>query len=355
MNRVVMNNGSIRVEADALRGFAREIFVRANLPPDDAEAVADILVWANLRGVDGHGVLRLPRYLHLIGLGLMNPRPEIREIRETPASVVIEADRALGPVAFGRAMARAIDKARSAGIGLGLVRNTTHAGAVGYYTLRAVAENMAGVVIATSLPNMAYHGARAPGVATSPIAIAVPGAAHAPLMLDMATAVASFGKLAQARHAGTAIPEGMALTRDGDPTTDPARAAIPMPLGGPKGAGLALMFECLTSLVVGNPLVEAELTGPEGERRHNQNGLLLAIDIAAFIDVEAYGASLDRMVELIKALPKAPETDEILVPGERGDRVLEERRRDGIPIAAGTWRALAEAADRLGVDLPDIL
>ena len=96
----------------------------------------------------------------------------------------------------------------------------------------------------------------------------------------------------------------------------------------------------------------AELTGVEGERRHNQNAFLLAIDIAAFIDVETYGASVDRMVELIKALPKAPDTDEILVPGERGDRVLEERGRSGIPLAPGTWRALSEAAESLGVDMP---
>jgi ureidoglycolate dehydrogenase (NAD+) len=350
-----MNDASIRVAANALRDFAREAFMRADMPPDHAETVADILVWANLRGVDGHGVLRLPRYLHLIGLGLMNPRPEIREIRETAASVVIEADRAPGPVALGIGMARAIDKARITGIGLGLVRNTTHGGAVGYYVQQAVRDNMAGIVATTSLPNMAYHGARAPGVATSPLAIGVPGGNHAPLVLDMATAIASFGKLAQARHAGTSLPEGWALTGDGEPTTNPARAAIPMPLGGPKGAGLALMFECITSLLVGNPLIEAELNGAEGERRHNQNGFLLAIDIAAFIDVESYGASVDRMVELIKALPKAPETDEILVPGERGDRVLEERSRDGIPLAPGTWRALGEAAESLGVDMPATL
>ena len=350
-----MNDVSIRVSADALRGFAREAFIRADMPPDHAETVADILVWANLRGVDGHGVLRLPRYLHLIGLGLMNPRPEIREIRETPASVVIEADRALGPIALGLGMARAIEKARTTGIGLGLVRNTTHGGAVGYYVQQAVRDNMAGIVATTSLPNMAYHGARAAGVATSPLAIGVPGGNHAPLVLDMATAIASFGKLAQARHAGVTLPEGWALTGAGEPTTDPVQAAIPMPLGGPKGAGLALMFECITSLLVGNPLIETELTGAEGERRHNQNGFMLAIDIAAFIDVETYGASVDRMVELIKALPKAPDTDEILVPGERGDRVLEERSRDGIPLAPGTWRALGEAAESLGVDLPATL
>ncbi len=347
-----MNEVSIRVEADALREFAREVLMRADMPLDHAETVADILVWANLRGVDGHGVLRLPRYLYLIGLGLMNPRPDMREVRETPASVVIEADRALGPVALGLGMARAIDKAKTAGIGLGLVRNTTHSGAVGYYVRQAVRENMAGVVTTTSLPNMAYPGARAPGVATSPIAIGVPGGDHAPLMLDMATAIASFGKLAQARHTGATLPEGWALTGAGDPTTDPGQAAIPMPLGGPKGAGLALMFECISGLLVGNPLVEAELTGVEGERRHNQNAFLLAIDIAAFIDVETYGASVDRMVELIKALPKAPDTDEILVPGERGDRVLEERGRSGIPLAPGTWRALSEAAESLGVDMP---
>jgi LDH2 family malate/lactate/ureidoglycolate dehydrogenase len=347
-----MNDARVRVAADALRAFAREVFIRADLPPDHAETIADILVWANLRGVDGHGVLRLPRYLHLIGLGLMNPRPEIREIGETLASVTIEADRALGPIALKLGMSRAIEKARRAGIGLSLIRNTTHTGAVGYYIQQAVRESMAGIVATSSLPNMAYHGARAAGVATNPIAIGVPGSKHPPVVLDMATAIAPFGKLAQARHAGMTLPEGWALTSAGEPTTDPHQAAIPMPVGGPKGAGLALMIECITSLLVGNPLIEAELTGAEGERRHNQNGFLLAIDIAAFIDVKTYGASLDRMVELIKDLPKAADTDEILVPGERGDRVFEDRSRNGIPLAPGTWRALGEAAADLRVDMP---
>jgi ureidoglycolate dehydrogenase (NAD+) len=290
----------------------------------------------------------VPRYLQFIDLGFARPDAEMHIVSDAPSTFVLEADRAFGPVALDRGMKRAIDKARTAGICWGLVRNTTHCGAVGYYALQAARADMVGIVMSTSIPNMAYHGARKPGVATSPIAIAVPGADHAPIMLDMATAIAAVGKLVQARNAGTSIPEDWALTAAGEPTTDPNQAAIPMPLGGPKGAGLALMFECLTSLLVGNPLIEQELTGPEGVRRHNQNAAVIALDIAPFIDPAIYRASVDRMVAALKTLPRAAGTDEILVPGERGDRVLIERRHveshqpapppgDGVYSAAARW------------------
>lgn len=350
-----MPPATVRVEPGALEAFVREVFTSAGLAAADAATVADILVWANLRGVDSHGVLRVPRYLQFIDLGLARIEAEMRITIDTPSTFVLEADRAFGPVALDRAMKLAIDKARVTGLCWGLVRNTTHCGAVGYYALQAARADMAGIVFSTSIPNMAYHGARMPGVATSPIAIAVPGQDHAPVMLDMATAIAAVGKLAQARNAGLSIPEGWALTAAGEPTTDPKQAVIPMPLGGPKGAGLALMFECLTSLFVGNPLIEQELTGPEGVRRHSQNAAVIAIDIAPFIDPATYRANVDRMIAAIKTLPRAEGTDEILVPGERGDRVLVERHRDGIPLPPGTWRGLGEVAQRFAIDPPPTL
>ncbi len=344
-----------RVTAEALQRCSCEILERAGLKPDDAQKVAEVLVWANLRGTDSHGVIRLPRYLRLIDYGLMNATPDIRKIRETPASVIIEADRAVGAVGMSVGMEHAIEKARNVGIGWALVRGSTHSGAIGYFALQAARENMIGMAISTSLPNMAYHGARGAGVATSPIAIAAPGAEHAPLMLDMSTGIVSFGKLAHARHAGQPIPAGWALDNDGNPTTDPAEAAIPMPMAGPKGSGLALMFECLTSLLVANPLISQDITAPPRGRRHNQNGLAVAIDIAAFMDPDEYKHSVDETVAALKTLTPAEGFDEILVPGERGDRVMVERSNDGIPLAPGTWDALSEAATQHGIDMPEPL
>jgi ureidoglycolate dehydrogenase (NAD+) len=241
------------------------------------------------------------------------------------------------------------------GIGWALLRHSSHSGAIGYFARMAADADMIGMSITTSLPNMAYHGARGTGVATSPIAISAPGLEHAPLTLDMATGIVSFGKLAVARHSNEPIPEGWALTSDGEPTTDAATAAIPMPLGGPKGSGLALMFECLTSLLVANPLIAPDISAPPRGKRHNQNGLCVAIDIAAFMDPIEYKKSIDDTIAALKSLPVSDEVDEILVPGERGDRVLVERTRDGIPVAHGTWKALEAAAKDLGVAMPETL
>ncbi len=348
-----MDGAARRVDAGDLEAFITAVFVAAGTSRDDARLIAEVLVWANLRGVDSHGALRVPGYLRRIRTGEFNPRPEIRVVADMPAAAVIDADQAYGPVGMTRAMDIAIDKARACGIGAAFVRRITHMAAIGHYALRAAAADMLGVVIGTSRPNMAYHGARAAGVATSPIAIAAPGMDHAPLMLDMATAVASVGKLMFARDSGRALEPGWALDRSGTPTTDPAQGVLPMPMGGPKGAGLSLMFECLTGLLVGNPLI-APAIGPAKETAHSQNALALAIDIAAFSDPARYRKDVDALIAALKTLLRAEGHDEILVPGERGDRVLAERRRDGIPLPAGTWDRLREDADRMGVAMPRV-
>jgi LDH2 family malate/lactate/ureidoglycolate dehydrogenase len=336
------------VAAEALQRLAADIFARAGMPQADAAVVADVLVWANLRGVDTHGVTRILRYVELIEAGDMNPRPAIAVRTETPASVLIEADRAAGPVAMMRATVEALRKAREAGIGLALVRATTHTAALGYYTLAAAREGMAAIALAGSWPIMAYHGARAAGVSTSPISIAVPGG-HEPLVLDMATSVVSMGKLNQAKRTGEAIPAGWALDKDGNPTTDPRAAQIPLPMAGPKGSGLSLMIECITSLVVANPLLAESLEGtPEGQR-HRQNGLVIAIDLARFGDPKSFRHEVDRLVKALKSLPVDPTAGEILMPGERGRRTFERRSRDGIPIPRAIYGELEALAKRLGV------
>ncbi|MGB0630971.1 MAG: Ldh family oxidoreductase [Alphaproteobacteria bacterium] len=341
------------VAAQALSDFAANLFSAAGLPPDDATLVAKVLVWSNLRGVDSHGVLRIPGYLARVENGISNPTPDIRKITDLPAAAVLDANGAFGQVALARATDIAIEKAGEAGIGLCLIRHATHMGAIGYFALEIAAEGMAGIAINTSRPNMAYPGARTAGLATSPIAISVPGAVHAPLMLDMATATQSMGKIQLARDTGAALGDGWAIDADGNPTTDPNKAVIPTALGGHKGGGLALMFECLTSLMVANPLIAPFLEDAPDGRKHMQNGLLIAIDISKFGDVGIYAREVDRLAEAIKALPRAQGTDEILVPGERGDRVLEQRRADGIPLAEGTWKRLAEVASKLGVEMPE--
>ncbi len=341
-----------RVSAAALREFTRDVFVRVGLPPEDAEVEAEVLVWANLRGVDSHGVLRIPWYVELVDRGDMNPRPKIQVLKETVATALLDADRAFGPVVTTAAMRRAIAKARQAGLGWVLIRNTTHQGAMAYYALMAAEAGLAGLAIVCSPPNMAPHGARAAGVHNSPIAIAVPGARRRVLVLDMATSVAAGGKLRLAVDRGVPIPEGWALDREGRPTTDARRATTLLPMGGPKGSGLALMFETLTSLMAGNPLLAPAHAGAEGATRHRQNSVVAAIDIAAFTDLDAYRAEVDRLVEGLKRLPRADGVEAVQAPGEPEERTAEARARDGIPLPDGTRQNLRQVAARFGVPLP---
>jgi ureidoglycolate dehydrogenase (NAD+) len=339
------------VTAEVLTRFTTDIFVRAGMSDAHAAIVADALVWADLRGMDSHGVVRTPSYVEWTRRGDINATPRLVVETETAAVVVMDADRAAGPVAMTAAMTHAVSKARDAGVGLVLVRATTHTAALGYYTLIAAREGLAGIALAASTPLMAYHGARAAGVSTTPISIAMPGGADGPLLLDMSTGVIAMGKLVQARRNGEPLPAGAALDADGHPTTDAKRAVTPLPIGGPKGSGLALMVECLTSLVLGNPIAAEVLEGTAEGRRHRQNCFTLAIDIARFGDPRAFQREAARLIRTLKALPRAAGVDEILMPGERGRRMLEKRTREGIPVPAGVIAELAKVAESLGVKM----
>jgi len=347
-----MSNNEKRVPWETLSEFSRGIFVHAGMPPDDAQIETEVLIWANLRGVDSHGVLRIPWYIKSIDKGVMNPKPNIQVEKETPATLLVEADRALGPVVTNFAMAKAIEKAKKVGIGWSQIRNVTHQGAMGYYSQMAVKSDMAGIAIACHPPNTAPYGARAAGVHNSPIAIAVPAQRHAPLSLDMATSVAAGGKISLAIDKGVPIPIGWALDKYGNPTTDPKQAVTFVPVGGPKGSGLSLMFECLTGVMVNNPLLEPVLMGQRPASYHIQNSIVVAINIATFTDVQQYRDHIDNLIDGIKSLPRAEGFMEILVPGEPEERTYLERVKSGIPLPEGTISKLRVVAQRFGIKLP---
>jgi ureidoglycolate dehydrogenase (NAD+) len=168
----------------------------------------------------------------------------------------------------------------------------------------------------------------------------------------MATSIAARGKIDLAIDKGAPIPEGWALDKAGKPTTDPKLAAVLMPAGSYKGSGLALMFECLSSLFVGNPLLIPALQGKPGALTHRQNSVVAAVNIGTFTDVEAYKAQVDTLIDGLKALPPAQGVKEVLVPGEPEDMVHEERLRLGIPLPEGTIQNLRAVAERFGVKLP---
>lgn len=347
-----MSEPAVRIGKPDLNRFASAMFIAAGVERTLAEEWANVQVWANLRGVDSHGVLRIPRYLDLLASGSINPKPDMRVERRSGAAVLLEADRAPGPVAMTRAMQEAIDRACEVHIGWCAARNITHAGAIGYFALQAAQVGMAGIVMTASGPLMAYHGARKPGVSTNPLAIAIPTKNRRPYVLDMSTSTVAMGKILSARDAGAPVPPGWGVDADGADTTDPHRIATLLPLGGAKGAGLSFMIECLCSVATANPLVAPALRRQGGAEGPVLNGVAIAVDLSAFGDLDQFTRDADSLGEAISALPRARGVDRILLPGERGDAVLAERERDGIPIPKGTWARLLAAATRLGVTAP---
>ena len=340
----------MNISAERLERWVSQVFFRQGLVAEQARTVAKVLVWANLRGMDTHGVMRVPRYVDLIRDGDLNPRPAMSTREETAACVVLEADRAAGPVAMQRGTELAVEKARGAGAGVCLVRGTTHTAALGYYTHAAAAAGMAAIAFSASSPLMAYHGARTAGVSTAPLAIAVPGESG-PLALDMATGMVSMGKLMQARRSGEALPPDTVLDSNGNKTTDPRAAVLPLPLGGAKGSGLALLIECLVSLLTANPLLAEALEGTPLGERHRQNGAVIALDIARFVDPAYFRREVTRLGHAIKALPPQPDM-EVLLPGERGGLMAQERRRGGIPLSQPLYEELRALARSLDLEEP---
>ena len=347
-----MDQDTIRIPRDPLFEFTREVFTRVGMSPENATTEAEVLVWASQRGVDSHGVQLIAMYVDNVDKGYMNPKPNIQIIQETAATLFIEADRSFGPVVTTFTMNRLMDKAREAGIGWGLIRNTTHQGAMGYYAEMAAKQNMAGIALVCNPPNMAPTGARVAGVHNSPLAIAVPAQQRPPIIFDMATSVAAFGKIGVAIDKGISIPDDWAIDADGNPTTDPNEAKALLPAGGYKGYGLALMFECLSSVMMGNPLLGPCLHDQDPPLPFTQNSVVAAINIGSFTDPDGYRQNIDTLVAGLKGLPTVEGVDEVLVPGEPENKVSEERTRNGIPLPPGTAQKLRDVAQRFDIPLP---
>jgi ureidoglycolate dehydrogenase (NAD+) len=336
---------------DELGRFIRDVLVTHGARVQDAAIVAQGLVWANLRGGDGHGVSRLPRYVKLLAAGEIDPKAQPRLVHDRGATLMLDGGHGFGPVAVMEAAALAIERAKETGVCFALIRHTTHTGAIGRYAQWIAERGCAALLMGAGPTLMAYHGARVASMATSPIAIAVPSS-KGPIALDMATSTISNGKILQARATGAALPEGTVLTAAGEPTTAANGAEILLPLGGPKGSGLAFMFEMLASVLASAP-IQAPALGPQKRTRHTGNTAMLVIDIETFRPLMEFQTDADALAAVVKALPRRAGFDEILLPGERGSRTEIARRKTGIPIPAKLWEEL-EAIATAGVRMPDI-
>ena len=346
-----MTGESRLVTAADLKAWVRGVFTRVSVPQDDADTAADVLVSANIRGVDGHGVVRLPVYARRLRAGAINARPDIRVVQAGLAAVLIEGDNGLGVVTGARAMREAIWRAREYGAAAVSVRHSNHFGGAAYYAQMASAADLIGVSFSNTDPGMAPWGAVAAYLGTNPLAFAAPGGIEGGIVMDMATSQVSSGKVMLAARAGERIPFGWATDRAGRPTDDPhvALNGLMLPLGGYKGYGLALMVEILCGILSGSEFGSHTIDdGAEPYRPQDVGHLFVAIDIERFMPLEQFKARMQQMVDEIHACQPAEGVSLVYVPGEIEMETAALRQREGIPLPASVAADLATLGELVG-------
>ena len=336
-----------------LERFTAEVFERVGLPADDAARVAGLMTEADLSGADGHGIFRLPQYVRRIRAGGVNVRPQIRVTRTAPATALVDGDNGMGHLVMARAAETAIELARDAGVAWVGARRSNHAGPAALYALMPLAHDMIGIYTAVGNANhMPAWGGRENILSTNPIAIAIPTWEEPPVVLDMATSVAAYGKVKQYAQRGQTMPEGWMVDAEGRPITDPARAheGFLLPIGGYKGSGLAIALGLLAGVLNGAAFGRDVIDFNADDRSPTNTGhAIIALDVARFMPVEAFKREVDRHVRDIRGSERLPGVDAIRLPGERRQAHIRERTVRGIPLPAPLVAELDRVAATVGV------
>jgi LDH2 family malate/lactate/ureidoglycolate dehydrogenase len=323
------------------------------VPEDQASVVADVLVRADLRGTSSHGVLRLPAYVHKIQAGMLKPDTPWTCLRETPTTALYDAGMGLGPVAGLWGMKEAVKRAEQYGISAVGVRNASHFGIAAYYALQAVEAGMIGVSISNAAASMAPWGGVQAQLGTNPVCVAIPTQDEVPLVLDMAASVVARGKIRLAQREGQLIPQGWALDAKGQPTIDP-QAAIEgtlLPIGGPKGYGIALVNDILAGILTGSPSGVEVRSIHDLEHSSPVGFFFQALKIEAFSSPHEFFDRLGVQLTAIRNSPRARDVERIYIPGEIEWECERDRRQNGIPIGSATLKTLHELAEELGVQI----
>jgi LDH2 family malate/lactate/ureidoglycolate dehydrogenase len=342
----------VHVAPGAADAFARRLLIAHGVPEAGAAIVASCLVSADLRGVDTHGLTRLPGYLDRVRRGLINASPALEPKRVTPVAAALDGQNGFGFVTGTRAMQEAIAIAREFGIGIVSVRRSTHFGMAASYVLQALDAGLIALVFSNASPAMPPWGARAALLGTNPFAAGAPAGRHPPFLLDMSPAVAARGKIRRAERRGESIPLGYALDAQGRPTTDPkaALAGVVLPIGGYKGSGLSMLMDILGGVISGAAFAGGVADQYKSYDRPQDVGhFFLALKPDLFIPEADYRARMDTLIERVRACPKAEGFDEILVPGEPEVRLEAEHRLSGIPYAPSEVATLQAEATRAGI------
>lgn len=340
--------------AGSLTDLSQKIFEAVGCPTDVATRVSAALVDANLCGHDSHGVIRIPTYVDAVREGYVVPdaRPSI--LRQTAVTALIDGRWAFGQVSAAYATNVAIEKAKEAGVSMvGIVR-CNHIGRLGEYATMASDAGVALIVVAGGFGGRGVSavpfGGSKPVFGTNPIAVGIPAGVQPDVLVDFATTAVAAGKIDVARAKKVQLPPGLIVDRDGRPTTDPEayyKGGALLPFGGHKGYALSVVVELLGRVLTG---ADSYAEGTRGGPVYGHSGtLLLGMDPSVFVSPEQYADRADETLARLKAVPPAPGSSGVLIPGEPEARSRAERLVNGIPLAEETWERIVATARALGV------
>jgi L-2-hydroxycarboxylate dehydrogenase (NAD+) len=346
-----MTTAETRIAADRLAAFIIRAFVAAGLSAQDAEIIAGLMVEADLRGSDTHGVIRLPLYVRRIRAGGINARPNIRVVSDRPSAALIDGDNAMGHLVMRRAAHLAIEKAKATGIGWVGARMSNHAGPAALYVTLPLHHDMIGLYFAVGSNNhLPPWGGSESLLGTNPMAVAVPAQDEPAIVLDMAPTVAAYGKVRLKAQRGEPMPVGWMIDKEGKPLTDPKRAdeGHLLPIGDYKGYGLSLIIGLLAGALnraaIGRDVIDfVKETG----KATNTGQAIAAIAIDAFMPAAEFKLAVDQVIRDIRNSRKLPGVERIFLPGEQSHAKLQERHAHGVPMP----KSLQESLDSLARDL----
>jgi LDH2 family malate/lactate/ureidoglycolate dehydrogenase len=347
-----------------LHEFSRRTFVHFGVPEADAVTAADVLARSDLRGIESHGVARLHTYFDMLTLGRINPRPNVRIVRESLSTATVDGDNGLGLVVGPKANRIAMDKAQQAGTGWVSVCNTNHFGIAGYYVLEALKRDLIGWAMTNSTKLVAplWGGERMLG--TNPIAIAFPGLKEPPIVIDFATSACAYGKVEMARRKQSQTPRGWYIDRDGHDSTQPddmvdGGALLPLgsfrEMGGHKGYCLATMVDVLCCVLSGanwGPFAPPFALRQEIPTRSVGKGIghfFGAMKIDAFIDVVEFKRQIDDWIRTFRQTRPQRDTLGVLIPGDPEREAEERHATAGIELILPVVEELRDISRKTGI------
>ncbi len=347
-----MKNQTVKVPVKILRRFIKDVFLTLGVPEKDAKICTDVLIVADERGIDTHGINRLKMYYDKLREGAQFPRTKIRIIKQTPTTAVVDGRHGMGQIVAYQSMKIAMRKAKKYGIGACAVKKSSHFGIAGYYAEMAARENMIGIALTNARPSVCPTFGVEPLYGTNPIAFACPLDEKYPFLFDAATCIAQRGKIEVAARQNKLVPKGWAINQYGDPHTDPkkllkdfvrGRASL-LPLGGPKGYGLAIIVEILCACLSGGNYLR-ELGFGKEKRCH----FFLVLKIENFISLRRFKKIAGQIMREIRASKKIPGQKRIYVAGEKEYEMIAVRQKEGIPINPNLQKEIKVIQKELGL------